>query len=80
MNYDEHLKFNKNQNAIYMYSLSDNEQETMFTNKTSPNLVEPPLKECPSSINLEDICGDYSYNQHVWNERRVFRSSDGKLF
>lgn len=77
-NFNEHLKLNENLKPFCMYSSFDDEQETIFSNEESQNMVERRLKECPSSINLEDICGDNSYKEHIWNERRVFRSSDGK--
>lgn len=58
----------------------NNEQETKFGHESIGRHEShgPPLKQCPSCTNLEDLCAGNSYKDHLYDERRVFRSSDGK--
>lgn len=60
-----------------------NEEETTFGTENGldqQHHLLPPLKQCPSCTNLEDLCAGNSFKDHLYDERRVFRSSDGNQY
>nr|XP_046919178.1 P protein-like [Dermatophagoides farinae] len=70
---------NYTNNDIEMnHNNENNEQETKFGHESIGRHEShgPPLKQCPSCTNLEDLCAGNSYKDHLYDERRVFRSSD----
>ncbi|KAH9421569.1 protein kinase [Dermatophagoides pteronyssinus] len=72
---------NDNDNDIEINPSSVNEDETIFGPENVVIVDQqqqhlPPLKQCPSCTNLEDLCAGNSFKDHLYDERRVFRSSD----